>query len=72
MNKKYEVQLQSKERETIEKILHSDSVSKGIRNRCLILLLADESKGATLSQIEIGQRIGVSKVTVYHKVYLLT
>ncbi|WP_222934659.1 helix-turn-helix domain-containing protein [Paenibacillus terrae] len=68
MNKKYEVQLQSKERETIENILHADSTSKGIRNRCLVLLLADESQGAIPTQAEIAQRIGVSEVTVYHTV----
>ncbi len=39
MNKKYEVRLQVKEREWIETLLHADATSKGIRHRCLVLLL---------------------------------
>ncbi|AIQ63403.1 hypothetical protein D3C81_1766480 [compost metagenome] len=64
MNKKYEVRLQAPEREHIEQLLHGEATSKGIRNRCLVLLLADECQGAIPKQSEIAQRVGVSEATV--------
>jgi len=64
MNKKYEVRLQAPEREHIEQLLHGEATSKGIRNRCVVLLLADESQGAIPKQSEIAQRVGVSEATV--------
>jgi len=68
MNKKYEIQLGPEERERINQLLHANRTSRGIRNRCLILKLADESQGAIPKQAEIAQRVGVSDVTVYHTV----
>ncbi|MFK4304449.1 MULTISPECIES: helix-turn-helix domain-containing protein [unclassified Paenibacillus] len=68
MNKKYEIQLQAEERKWIEQLLHSDSTSKGIRNRCLVLLLADESQGEIPTHAEIARRAGVSQVTVHNTV----
>ncbi|KEQ21859.1 hypothetical protein ET33_30535 [Paenibacillus tyrfis] len=44
MNKKYEIRLQVEEREQIEQLLHSKSTSKGIRHRCLVLLLATKGR----------------------------
>lgn len=66
MNKKYEIQLQAEEHKWIEQLLHSDSTSKGIRNRCLVLLLADESQGEIPTHTEIARRAGVSQVTVHN------
>ncbi|WP_172201020.1 helix-turn-helix domain-containing protein [Saccharibacillus qingshengii] len=68
MNKKYKVELNDLQREQINQILHAPKIAKGLRNRCLILLLADESQGAIPKQLEIAQRVGVSDVTVYHTV----
>lgn len=68
MNKKYEIHLQEKEREQIEERLHNESTSKGIRHRCLVLLLADESQGAIPTQAEIARRAGVSEATVYNAI----
>lgn len=68
MNKKYEIQLQEKEREQIEQLLHNGATSKGIRHRCLVLLLADESQGAIPTQAEIARRAGVSEATVYNTI----
>nr|WP_156830163.1 IS630 family transposase [Paenibacillus sp. HW567] len=68
MYKKYKIELSLKEREQINQCIHDKKTSKGIRNRCLILLLADESQGQIPKQIEIAQRVGVSDVTVYHTI----
>ncbi|MNW38015.1 hypothetical protein D3C74_150720 [compost metagenome] len=58
MNKKYEVRLEPKEREWIEQLLHADSTSPGIRRRCLVLMLSDESQGAIPKQAEIAPALG--------------
>ncbi|MCM3272350.1 hypothetical protein [Paenibacillus elgii] len=63
MNKKYEIRLQVEELEQIEQLLHSKSTSKGIRHRCLVLLLADEGQGAIPTQAEISRRAGISEAT---------
>ncbi|MNI36963.1 hypothetical protein D3C73_910310 [compost metagenome] len=68
MNKKYAVELGPEERKRIQQLVHTKETSQGIRNRCLILMLADESQGAIPKQGEIAQRVGVSDVTVYHTV----
>lgn len=68
MNKKYVVHLNDEEREKIQQLLHRKETSQGIRNRCLILMLVDESRGALPKQMEIAQRVGVSKVTIHHTV----
>ncbi|WP_025691948.1 helix-turn-helix domain-containing protein, partial [Paenibacillus zanthoxyli] len=66
MNKKYEIRLKPEEREQINQRLHAAGTSKGIRNRCLILMLADENQGSAPKQTEIARRVGVCEVTVYH------
>lgn len=66
--RKYEVRLSPEERERINEFLHAGTTSKGIRNRCLLLILADESQGTIPTQMEIAQRAGVSNATVYHTV----
>lgn len=68
MNKKYVVELNDEERERIKQLLHTKETSRGIRNRCLILMLVDESQGAIPKQMEIAQRVGVSDVTIHHTV----
>lgn len=68
MNKKYEICLQEEERRRIEQLLHSDSTPKGIRNRCYMLLLANESQGSIPRHAEIASRVGVSQVTVHHTI----
>ncbi|MHA6533470.1 helix-turn-helix domain-containing protein [Paenibacillus sp. BAC0078] len=68
MNKKYMVKLKDEERERLQQFLHAKETSRGIRNRCLILMLADESQGAIPKQMEIAQRVGVSDVTIHHTV----
>lgn len=68
MNKKYEIHLEEEERKQIEQLLHNDSTSKGIRNRCLVLLLADESQGSIPRHAEIASRVGVSPATVHHTI----
>ncbi|MEC0169121.1 hypothetical protein [Paenibacillus graminis] len=45
MNKKYVVELNDEEREKIQQLLHTKETSRGIRNRCLILMLVDETQG---------------------------
>ncbi len=66
MNKKYKVRLQVTEREQIEKLLYSDSTSKGIPHRCLVLPLTDGSQGAIPTQAETASCAGVSEVTAYN------
>jgi transposase len=68
MYKKYTIELSPEEREQINRFIHDNKTSKGIRNRCLILLMADESQGPIPKQIEIAQRVGVSDVTVHHTI----
>jgi len=68
MNKKYEIRLGPEEQKRINELLHANGTSKGIRNRCLILLLVNENQGAIPKQEEIAKRVGVSDVTVYHTV----
>lgn len=68
MNKKYVVKLNDEERERIRQLLHTKGTSRGIRNRCLILMLVDESQGTIPKQMEIAQRVGVSDVTIHHTV----
>lgn len=68
MNKKYEIRLETQEREWIEQLLHAESTYPGIRRRCLVLLLADENQGAIPKQDEIARRAGVSDVAVFYTV----
>lgn len=49
MYKKYKIELSPKEREQINRFIHDKKTSKGNRNSCLILLLADAESGADSS-----------------------
>lgn len=68
MKKKYKIKLEAKERGRINQILHDNQTSKGIRNRCMVLMLSDESQGSIPTQAQIARRVGVSDVTVYHTI----
>jgi len=65
MNKKYIVKLTQDERTTIFITLNEEKVSKTIRNRCNILLLADTQTGKPLTQEEIATKYQISDVCVY-------
>ena len=66
MKPKYTVVLTSQERENIHSMANSRTVSKTIKNRAKILLLADNAAGTPIKQKEIATRCGVSDVTVYN------
>lgn len=68
MNKKYRVQLDEEERKRVQERLVADNVPPSVRRRCGVLLMADENKGKVPTQEEIGQRCGVSVITVYNLV----
>jgi transposase len=68
MKKKYHVKLTETERKEILAMINRRNASKTIRNRCNILLMADESVGKAPSQEEISKRCGVCDVTVYKTV----
>ena len=67
MNKKYHVNLT---KEIRKKIIEETNgkISKTVRSRCNILLMADESAGKPPSQEEISKRCGVCDVKVYQTV----
>jgi transposase len=65
MNKKYIVKLTKDERTTIFITLNEEKISKTIRNRCNILLLADTQTGKPLTQEEIATKYQISDVCVY-------
>lgn len=65
MNRKYHVKLTAKERKELQTMIHDVKTPKSIRNRCHVLLLADENVGKPPIQQEISVRCGVSDVTVY-------
>jgi len=65
MNKKHRVKLSGEERREINETAACASTSKTVRNRCSILLLADENVGKPMPQERIAVRCGVSDVTVY-------
>lgn len=68
MNRKYVVELTSRERLTIFETVDAVDTPKTIRKRCNILLLADISAGRPMTQEEISVRCGVSDVCVYQTV----
>ena len=68
MYKKYHVKLSEAERGQIFAISNSIQTSKTVRNRCNILMMADENVGKPPSQEEISKRSGVCDVTVYQTV----
>ncbi len=68
MNKKYEVRLNSEDHAHIQKKLNDVKTPAGIRRRCMVLLMADESAGAIPTQAEIAQRCDASEVTVYQTI----
>ncbi|MNC76430.1 hypothetical protein D3C75_1281470 [compost metagenome] len=72
MNKKYVVELKQEERERLQQLLHTKETSRGIRNRCLILMLADESQGAITKHMEIAKKVRVGDVTIHHTVMRVT
>ena len=65
MNRKYDIQLSENERKGIQEMMTAAKTPKGIRNRCNVLLQADENAGRTATHAEIMVRCGVSDVTVY-------
>lgn len=64
MGQKYHVKLSETDREQLHKIQVAAQTPVSIRNRCGVLLLADENAGARIKQSEIAMRCGVSSVTV--------
>lgn len=65
MKQKYHVNLSAEERQTIHEKMNCKKTARTVRNRCNILLHADESVGKPPTQEEISVRCGVSDVTVY-------
>lgn len=68
MNKKYVVELTEQEPARIQEILYMEGTSRGIRNRCRIIIMMDESQGPIPKQMEIDQRVGGNDVTIHHTV----
>lgn len=68
MNRKYYVKLSDEEKVKIREILNGSTTPKTLRNRCNILLMADESVGKPPIHEQIAARCGVSEVTVYKTV----
>ena len=68
MNKKYHVNLSKEIRNKIIEETNRKEISKTVRSRCNILLMADESVGKPPIQEEISKRCGVCDVKVYQTV----
>ncbi|MDR2699349.1 MAG: helix-turn-helix domain-containing protein [Nitrososphaerota archaeon] len=65
MNKKYTVKLTKDERTTIFTTLNEEKISKTVKNRCHILLLADTQTGKNLTQNEIATKHQISNVCIH-------
>lgn len=65
MKRKYHINLSEEEREEILELLNGAATPRYIRNRCNVLVHADENAGMPPTQAEIALRCGVSDVTVY-------
>jgi len=68
MNQKYVVTLSPSQRSEIQQVTNGKSVSKTIRKRGNILLLADDGAGKPMKQAEIALRCGVTSATVYNTI----
>ena len=65
MKSKYIVRLNEEERGEVQAVLSSNAISKSMKKRASILLLADNNAGKPMTQEEMCLRCGVSDVTVY-------
>lgn len=68
VNKKHIVRLSQSDQVYIQQKINDKKVSAGIRKRCMVLLLADESAGTIPTQSEIATRCKVSEVTVFQTI----